>query len=78
MCTLVLELGHSALKEICSDFIVVTMITGTSKDIIPEISVLGSWTLKFDFQENRSHDLVQTRPMCCTETRDVQHALSLY
>ena len=34
--------------------------------------------LKFDFQENRSHDSLQTRPMCCSETRDVQYDLSLY
>ena len=50
--------------------------------IIPEISVVGSVCLsvylKFDFQENRSHDSFQTRPMCCPETCDVQYDLSLY
>ena len=49
---------------------------------IPEISVVGSVCLsvylKFDFQENRSHDSVQTRPVCCPETCDVQYDLSLY
>ena len=34
--------------------------------------------LKFDFQENRSHDSLQTRPMCCPETCDVHYDLSLY
>ena len=29
------------------------------------------WTVKFDFQENRSHDSLQTRPMCCPEPDDV-------
>ena len=46
--------------------------------IIPEISVVGSVYLKFDFQENRSHDSLQIRPMCCPETGDVQYDLSLY
>ena len=36
------------------------------------------WTLKFDFQENRSHDSLQTRPMCCPERVDVQYDLNLY
>ena len=29
------------------------------------------WTVQFDFQENRSHDSLQTRPMCCPEPEDV-------
>ena len=29
------------------------------------------WTVKFDFQEHRSHDSLQTRPMCCPEPDDV-------
>ena len=50
--------------------------------IIRQISVvghwMGGWTLKFDFQENRSNDSLQTRPMCCPECVDVQYNLSLY
>ena len=46
--------------------------------IIPEISDVGSVYLKFDFQENSSHDSLQSRPMCCTERVDVQYDLSLY
>ena len=53
--------------------------------IIPQISVCPSvcpsvpkFVLEIDFHENRSHDSVQTRPLCWPETSDVQYALSLY
>ena len=53
------------------------MISMIHHTIIREISVVGSslrgpWVdCEFDFQENRSHDSLQTRPMCCLEPDDV-------
>ena len=41
-------------------------------------SVFPSVCLSLDLHENRSHDSLQTRPMCCPEPDDVQYDLSLY
>ena len=46
--------------------------------IIRRISVVGAWTLNFDFRENRLHDSVKTRPICYPQTSGVQYPLSLY
>ena len=51
--------------------------------IMPHLSVVRPWVpppnyLKFDFQENRLHDSVQTRPLCLPETNDVYYPLCLY
>ena len=54
----------------------------THHTIIPHISVRLSFRLSvclsLDLHENRSHDSLQTRPMCCPEPDDVQYDLSLY
>ena len=41
-------------------------------------SVFPSVCLSLDLHENRLHDSLQTRPMCCPEPDDVQYDLSLY
>ena len=60
----------------------ITLVKFTS-NYIPQISVFLSVCLsvilsEFDFQENPSHDSLQTRSMCCPEPDDVQCDLSLY
>ena len=51
---------------------------GLHHTIIRRISVVGAWTLNFDFRENRLHDSVKTRPICYPQTSGVQYPLSLY
>ena len=53
-------------------------LMGDYHTIIRRISVVGAWTLNFDFRENRLHDSVKTRPICYPQTSGVQYPLSLY
>ena len=46
--------------------------------VLPSFLLSPNYHPKFDFQENRSHDSVQTRPLCLPETSEVQYPLSLY
>ena len=65
---------HTIIPEIS---VVSSFFLSVCLSVFLSFCLSPSFVLKFDFQENRSHDSVQTRPMCCPETCDVHFDLSL-
>ena len=55
-----------------------TIIRQISVHLSFHLPVCPSFCLSLDLHENRSHDSLQTQPMCCPEPVDVQYDLSLY
>ena len=70
--------GYHSLLRVIKYYHTIIHHLSVCLSVLPSFLLSPNYHPKFDFQENRTHDSVQTRPLCWPETSDVQYPLSLY